>query len=101
VPGDELGPAGGRFRLPGACLTGVILALGVAFVVLRLVTPVEGTQVPPRNQAWAGAGVVAEADPDAALRDGDLVTAVDGIALGDWGDRRAPTLGRAFGPATA
>ena len=40
MPGDELGPAGGRFRLPVACLTGVMLAMGVVFVVLRVVTPV-------------------------------------------------------------
>ena len=101
MPGDEFGPAGGRFRLPVACLTGVILALGAAFVVLRVVTPVDGTQVPPQNRAWTGAGVVVKADPDAALRDGDLVTAVDGVALGDWGDRPAPALGPAFWPASA
>ena len=98
MPGDEHGPAGGRFRLPVACLTGVILALGAVFLVLRLVIPVDGTQVPPRIQAWTGAGVVVEADPDAALRDGDLVTAVDGVALDGWGDRRAPTLGPASRP---
>jgi hypothetical protein len=37
---------------------------------------------------------VLEADPAAALRDGDLVTAVDGVALGDWGTGPRPRSAR-------
>ena len=92
MPGGELGSAGRRFRLPVGCLVAVILTLGAAFVVLRLLTPVDGTQVPPRTWAWAGPGVVVEAGPDGPLRDRDMVTAVDGIALGDEGDWGAPAF---------
>jgi hypothetical protein len=37
-------------------LVAIILAAGVAFVLLRLVTPGDGTQVPPRTWAWTGDG---------------------------------------------
>ena len=63
-------------------LVAFILAAGAAFVVLRLVTPSDGTQVPPRTWAWTGAGVLVQAQPDSTLRDRDLVTAIDGVALG-------------------
>ena len=63
-----------------------ILAVGAAFVAVRLVTPGDGTQVPPRTQAWTGEGVVVRAQ-DSALRDGDLVTAIDSVALGGDGWR--------------
>jgi hypothetical protein len=70
---------------PLGWLVAVMLAAGVAFVVLRVVTPDDGTQVPPRTWAWTGDGVVVEAAPGGPLRDGDLVTAIDGVALGDTG----------------
>ena len=66
------------------------MAAGAAFVVLRLVTPGDGTQVPPRTWAWTGGGVLVEAEPDSGLRDRDLVTAVDGVALGGDGGWWAP-----------
>jgi hypothetical protein len=62
-----------------------ILAAGAAFVVLRLLTPGDGTQVPPRTWAWTGDGVLVEAAPDSGLHDRDLVTAIDGVALGGEG----------------
>jgi hypothetical protein len=66
-------------------LVAVMLAAGAAFVVLRLVTPSDGTQVLPRTWAWTGAGVVVQADPDRTLHDRDLVTAIDGVAPGSTG----------------
>jgi len=80
-----------RFRYSVGWLVAFILAAGAAFVVLRLVTPSDGTQVPPRTWAWTGAGVLVQAQPDSTLRDGDLVTAIDGVALGkSEGGWRAP-----------
>ena len=45
-----------RSRFWVGWLVAFILAAGAAFVVLRLVTPSDGTQVPPRTWAWTGAG---------------------------------------------
>jgi len=59
-----------------------ILAAGAAFVLLRLVNPGDGTQVPPRTWAWTGNGVLVQVASDSTLRDRDLVTAIDGVALG-------------------
>jgi hypothetical protein len=67
----------------------VILAAGAAFIVARLVAPGDGAQVPPRTWAWTAAGVLVQAQ-DSALRDGDLVTAIDGVALGGEDGWRAP-----------
>jgi hypothetical protein len=67
-----------------------ILAAGAAFVVPRLLTPGDGTQVPPRTWAWTGDGVVVEAAPDSGLHDRDLVTAIDGVPLGREGGWWAP-----------
>jgi hypothetical protein len=71
-------------------LVAVVLAAGAAFVALRLVTPGDGTQVPPRTWAWTGDGVLVQAAPDGAVGDRDLVTAVDGVALGAGGGWSAP-----------
>jgi hypothetical protein len=84
------GRASRRSRQPVGWLVAGILAAGAAFVVLRLVTPGDGTQVPPRTWAWTGGGVLVEADPGSGLRDGDLVTAVDGLPLGGDGGWWAP-----------
>ena len=84
------GRASRRSRQPVGWLVAGILAAGAAFVVLRLVTPGDGTQVPPRTWAWTGEGVLVQADPGSGLRDGDLVTAVDGVALGGDGGWWAP-----------
>jgi hypothetical protein len=67
-----------------------ILAAGAAFVVPRLLTPDDGTQVPPRTWAWTGDDVVVEAAPDSGLHDRDLVTAIDGVPLGREGGWWAP-----------
>ena len=77
--------AAARGLRPLGWLVAVMLAAGVAFVVLRVVTPDDGTQVPPRTWAWTGDGVLVEAAPGGTLRDGDLVAAIDGVALGDAG----------------
>jgi hypothetical protein len=73
-------------------LVAVMLGSGVLFVGLRLVTPDDGTQVPLETWAWTRAGVLVQAPPGGTLRDRDLVTAIDGAALGGtqpgW---RAPT----------
>jgi two-component system NarL family sensor kinase len=81
--------APGSRRLVG-WLVALILAAGAAFVVLRLVTPGDGTQVPPRTWAWTGQGVLVQAAPDTTLGDRDLVTAIDGVALGGDGGWWAP-----------
>jgi hypothetical protein len=49
-----------------------ILAAGAAFVVLRLLTPCDGTQVPPRTWAWTGDGLVYQVVRGGQPR-GDLV----------------------------
>jgi hypothetical protein len=80
----------GPWRHPVGWLVAAILAAGVAFVVVWLVTPGDGTQVPPRTWAWTGDGVLVEAAPDSGLRDGDLVTAIGGVPLGADGGWWAP-----------
>jgi two-component system NarL family sensor kinase len=90
--GGRRGVASARRVGPAPWLTAFILAAGAAFIVVRLLTPGDGTQVPPRTWAWTGEGVLVEAAPDTALRDHDLVTAIDGVALGDGGGWRAPAL---------
>jgi hypothetical protein len=57
-------PATSR-RRPGPVgwLVAGILAAGAASVVLRLLTPTDGTQVPPRTWAWTGDGVLVQAAP--------------------------------------
>jgi hypothetical protein len=81
-----------RGARPIGWLVAVMLGSGVVFVGLRLVTPGDGTQVPLVTWAWTRAGVAVQAPPGGMLGDGDLVTAIDGVALGGsqpgW---RAPT----------
>jgi hypothetical protein len=96
TPADpETGVAGGtnlagrRSRRLVGWLVAFIMAAGAAFVLLRLVTPSDGTQVPPRTWAWTGDGVLVQAQ-DTALGDRDLVTAIDGVALGGGDGWRAP-----------
>jgi hypothetical protein len=74
--------AGRRSRRLVGWLVAVILAAGAGFVLVRLVTPGDGTQVPPRTWAWTGDGVLVQAAPDSTLGDRDLVTAIDSVALG-------------------
>jgi two-component system, NarL family, sensor kinase len=71
-------------------LVAFMLAAGAAFILVRLLTPGDGSQVPPRTWAWTGEGVVVEASPGGTLRDGDLVTAIGGTPLGAGGSWRAP-----------
>jgi hypothetical protein len=81
-----------RGARPIGWLVAVMLGSGVLFVGLRLVTPGDGTQVPLVTSAWTRAGVLVQAPPGGTLQDRDLVTAIDGVALGGtrpgW---RAPT----------
>jgi hypothetical protein len=76
-------------RLEG-WLAAFILAAGAAYLALRLMGPGDGIQVPLRTWAWTAAGVQVQAHPDGALRDRDLVTAIDGVALGAEGGWRLP-----------
>ena len=66
----------------------LMLAVGVIFVVLWTRTPADCTAVGPAARSWVTTGVVVDLAgtcPAAGtqLRDGDLVTAVDGHALAD------------------
>jgi hypothetical protein len=70
--------------------TGAGTGAGAAFVVPRLLTPGDGTQVRPRTWAWTGDGVVVEAAPDSGVHDRDLVTVIDGVPLGREGGWWAP-----------
>jgi hypothetical protein len=88
-PGAGADLAGRRSRRLVGWLVAFILAAGAAFVVLRVVTPDDGTQVPPRTWSWTAQGVLVQAQ-DSALRDGDLVTAIDGVALGGEAGWPAP-----------
>ena len=90
APGAGVEPGGRRSRRLVGWLVALILAAGAAFVVMRLVTPGDGTQVPPRTWAWTGDGVLVQAAPDSPLQDRDLVTAIDGVALGADGGWWAP-----------
>src|SRR5262245_50519450 len=69
-------------RRPVGWLVAVMLAAGVAFLALRVVTPGDGTHVPLQTWAWTGPGVIVDTPPDRALRHLDLVTAIDGARLG-------------------
>jgi hypothetical protein len=70
-----------RGARPIGWLVALMLGSGVLFVGLRLVTPGDGTQVPLETWAWTRAGVLVQAPPGGMLRDRDLVTAIDGVAL--------------------
>jgi hypothetical protein len=85
--GAEPDPAGRRSRRAVGWLVAFILAVGAAFVLVRLVIPGDGAEVPPRTWAWTGDGVLVQAPKDSTLRDRDLVTAIDGVALGGAGGR--------------
>jgi two-component system NarL family sensor kinase len=66
-------------------LVAFMFATSAAFVALRMVTPSDGTQLPPRPEAWTGDGVIVHANPGQPLHDRDLVTAIDGVPLGSAG----------------
>jgi hypothetical protein len=87
-PGTE---RAGRPGGPVGWLVACILAAGAAFILVRLLTPGDGSQVPPRTWAWTGEGVRVEASPGGTLGDGDLVAAVDGVPLGAEGGWWAPS----------
>ena len=66
----------------------LVLAAGVAFAVLWTGTPADCTSIGPAARSWDATGVVVDLSgscPESGtqLRDGDLVTAVDGNALED------------------
>jgi hypothetical protein len=85
-----MSPASRHSGGPVGWLVAVLLAAGAAFILVRLLTPGDGTQVPPRTWAWTREGVLVEVAPGSALRDGDLVTAIDGSSLGAEGGWWAP-----------
>ncbi len=64
----------------------LMLAVGVVFVVLWTGTPADCTAIGPASRSWTDGGVVVDLagtcrTTDTQMRDGDLVTAVDGRAL--------------------
>jgi hypothetical protein len=85
IPGTRPAWPAAWLRHPLGWLVAFMLAGSAAFIALRMVTPSDGTQVAPRTWAWTGAGVVVQEHPDRMLHDGDLVTAIDGVALGGAG----------------
>jgi hypothetical protein len=85
IPGTRPAWPAAWLRHPLGWLVAFMLAGSAAFIALRMVTPSDGTQVAPRTWAWTGAGVVVQEHPDRMLLDGDLVTAIDGVALGGAG----------------
>ncbi|HEX6336509.1 MAG TPA: histidine kinase [Jiangellaceae bacterium] len=79
-------------------LATLMLVVGVAFVVLWTRTPADCTATGPAARSWATTGVVVELAGTCPangtqLRDGDLVTAVDGHALADGPAGRTWTVG--------
>src|SRR6266702_2437949 len=77
IPGTRPAWPPAWLRHPLGWLVAFMLAGSAAFIALRMVTPSDGTQVPPWTWASTGAGVVVQAHPDRMLHDGDLVTAID------------------------
>ncbi len=85
IPGSrQVGPPVWPHHLVG-WLVAFMFATSATFIALRVVTPSDGTQVLPRPGAWTGDGVIVHANPGQTLRDRDLVTAIDGVALGSAG----------------
>ena len=77
-------------------LSGLALALGMAFVWLHLASPSDGTRLEPGQQTWVPAGVVVsplESQPG-RLESGDIVVSIDGRSVTTWEaglfDLRAP-----------
>jgi hypothetical protein len=67
-------------------ISGLALALGVAFVWLHLVGPSDGARLEPGQQTWIPAGVVVtplERHPG-GLEPGDVIVAIDGRSLEAW-----------------
>jgi signal transduction histidine kinase len=69
-------------------LSTLLLAVGVAFAVLWMGTPADCTAIGPAARSWADVGVAVDVDGSCPqdgtpLRDGDLVTAVDGIDVAE------------------
>ena len=67
-------------------ISGLALALGVAFVWLHMVNPSDGTLLEPGQQTWVPAGVVVtplERHPG-GLEPGDVLVAINGRSLPWW-----------------
>lgn len=67
-------------RSPPLILSAIMLVAAAVFVALLATTPADCGRVTVRPSDWTAQGVVVEAPDDCPLRDGDLVTAVDGRA---------------------
>lgn len=80
----------GRTRLVATWLLLVgSLAAAAVFTVERLASPSDGGVIGFYDDAWSDAGIrVSTVDPTSAgtdaLRAGDLVRAIDGVAMADW-----------------
>src|SRR5215472_556874 len=67
-------------------ISGLALALGVAFVWLHGASPSDGTRLEPGQQTWIPAGVMVsplERHPG-GLEPGDVIVAIDGRSLQAW-----------------
>src|SRR5215472_4652068 len=67
-------------------ISGLALALAVAFVWLHGASPSDGTRLEPGQQTWIPAGVVVsplERHPG-RLEPGDVIVAIDGRSLEAW-----------------
>jgi hypothetical protein len=85
IPGSrQAGPAVWPRHQVG-WLIAFMFATSATFIALRVVTPSDGTQVLSRPGAWTGDGVIIHTNPGQTLRDRDLVTAIDAVALGSAG----------------
>ena len=71
---------------PLVSLASILILLAVAYLWLQLITPSDGTHLRPGTNAIASEGLVLSAVVTRAdgLRDGDVVTAVDGWSMEVW-----------------
>jgi hypothetical protein len=67
-------------------ISGLALALGVAFVWLHAASPSDGTRLEPGQQTWIPAGVVVSSleRHSGGLEPGDVIVAIDGRSLEAW-----------------
>src|SRR5215468_7957297 len=77
-------PARTRFAIVSVACGAVLL--GVAFLVLHLISPFDGARLDPGQSVWSSEGVVVTPleNVPGGLRPGDVVVAVDGKSLESW-----------------
>ena len=84
-----------RIAVASGALSAVLL--GVAFLVLHLVSPSDGARLTPGQPAWKSDGVMVtpiQAQPQ-GLQEGDVVVGIDGSSLESWAEALfAPGIAR-------